>query len=47
MSSVTVVGNSMLLGRYKPGFNTPHTTINRPRYNLPKIELRQDSRRKK
>jgi Cu+-exporting ATPase len=49
MSSVTVVGNSMLLGRYKPGFNTPHTIINRPRYryNLPKIELRQDSRRKK
>jgi Cu+-exporting ATPase len=49
MSSVTVVGNSMLLGRYKPGFNTPHTIINRPRhrYNLPKIELRQNSRRKK
>jgi Cu+-exporting ATPase len=49
MSSVTVVGNSMLLGRYKPGFNTPHTVINRPRYryNMPKIELRQDSRRKK
>ena len=49
MSSVTVVGNSMLLGRYKPGFNTPHTIIKRPRYryNLPKIELRQDSRRKK
>ena len=49
MSSVTVVGNSMLLGRYKPGFDTPHTIINRPRhrYNLPKIELRQDSRRKK
>jgi Cu+-exporting ATPase len=49
MSSVTVVGNSMLLGRYKPGFNTPHTIVNRPRYryNLPKIELRQDSRRKK
>jgi hypothetical protein len=49
MSSVTVVGNSVLLGRYKPGFNTPHTIINRPRYryNLPKIELRQDSRRKK
>lgn len=49
MSSVTVVGNSMLLGRYKPGFNAPHTIIDRPRYryNLPKIELRQDSRRKK
>jgi P-type Cu+ transporter len=49
MSSVTVVGNSMLLGRYKPGFNTPHTIIDGPRYryNLPKIELRHDSRRKK
>jgi Cu+-exporting ATPase len=49
MSSVTVVGNSMLLGRYKPGFNTPYTIINRPRYryHLPNIELRQKYRRKK
>jgi P-type Cu+ transporter len=49
MSSVTVVGNSILLGRYKPRFNIPHTVTNRPRYryNLPKIELRQGSRRKK
>jgi P-type Cu+ transporter len=49
MSSVTVVGNSILLGRYKPRFNTPHTVTNRPRhrYVLPKVELRQGLRRKK
>jgi Cu+-exporting ATPase len=49
MSSVTVVGNSILLGRYKPRTITSQTVINRPRhrYILPKIELRQGSRRKK
>jgi Cu+-exporting ATPase len=49
MSSVTVVGNSILLGRYKPRFTSSHTVINRPRYryNLPKIELQAGFRKRK
>jgi P-type Cu+ transporter len=49
MSSVTVVGNSILLGRYKPRFTASHTVINRPRYryNLPKIELQAGFRKRK